>query len=402
MIIIDAFSSSYLSEKHTPFIYSVASKGFSTQIEPLFAFRGIEATIFTGVWPEAHGIWTEFSLRKNYKVCTFNNNVLLELIRMADAIPHHKLKLGIRYLLQKYTKNSLNFAFNLIPADAFRYFELSQKRSIFEERALGEIPTIFDIFRSKEIQYIYMTFQGFKTDKEIVKATIQMLRSSRKFDFLYMKLNELDWIGHKFGPDSLAIKKCLKRTDLNVRRVINAVQRIDKNANFLILSDHGMSKVNRAINIMSILGKLKAKIYKDYAVFLDSTMARFWFFNSQAREEIHNAMTNISVGHILSEEEKCKLRLPLSRKYGEMIYAVDEGCIVHPDFFYTTQAPNGMHGYAHTKTFEGIPMLIANKKVIQSYSFNKLLRFVDISPIVLTLLDLRAPDGTGNFFQIAV
>ena len=42
---------------------SLASRGISTSLIPLFAFRGIETTMFTGVWPEVHGIWTENCLR---------------------------------------------------------------------------------------------------------------------------------------------------------------------------------------------------------------------------------------------------------------------------------------------------------------------------------------------------
>ncbi|MGI8832749.1 MAG: alkaline phosphatase family protein [Nitrososphaeraceae archaeon] len=56
MVCIDAFSRAYISKEYTPFLSGLASRGVATSLSPLFAFRGIETTMFTGVWPEVHGI----------------------------------------------------------------------------------------------------------------------------------------------------------------------------------------------------------------------------------------------------------------------------------------------------------------------------------------------------------
>jgi len=390
MILIDGFSSSYLSKKSAPFLYDVAREGFSCQIRPAFAFRGIETTIFTGLWPEKHGTWTEFSLRQNHEFDKYDGNIFLKFIRITDSIPHDRLRLALRYLINEYfARNPFNAASNLIPANMLSHFELSQKKNIFEEKALSNALTLFDVFREKAVPYILMSPPFIMTDKEIIRNTIQMSKNEYKYNFLFMKLSSLDPAGHEHGPNSLAIKEYVEQIDSNIELVLNNIRKVDKGVRLLVLSDHGMSRVDRSIDILSILKELQSRINKDYVVFLDSTIARFWFHNQKAKREISNVLVKINDGHILSEEEKRNLKLPLDKKYGETIFAINEGCVIHPDFFHRLQRVNGMHGYAYTKTDEGTPMLIINKDMTQFSSHDRRpFCFTDIFPLILSSLDL--------------
>src|SRR5205807_1591591 len=60
LILIDALSASYLTPDILPAVYEVGRGAFAGPIENIYAYRGIEATLFTGLFPDEHGVWGEF------------------------------------------------------------------------------------------------------------------------------------------------------------------------------------------------------------------------------------------------------------------------------------------------------------------------------------------------------
>jgi hypothetical protein len=118
-----------------------------------------------------------------------------------------------------------------------------------------------------------------------------------------------------------------------------------------------------------VLLDLKAKIEplplrlgKDYSVVYDSTMARFWFFNERARQEITAALKAIPQGRILPEAELKTLRAPTDGYFGELIFLADEGVLIVPS--HMGERPiRGMHGY-HPSEKHSYAMLCANQAEI--------------------------------------
>ena len=87
---------------------------------------------------------------------------------------------------------------------------------------------------------------------------------------------------------------------------------------------------------------------RDYAVVYDSTMARFWFFNDQARQLITAELQRVPQGRILPDEELAKFRVLFKdRHFGELIFLVKEGVLIVPS--HMGQRPiRAMHGYHPT------------------------------------------------------
>jgi len=96
------------------------------------------------------------------------------------------------------------------------------------------------------------------------------------------------------------------------------------------------------------------------------------------------------------------LRIPLNQEYGEIIYVVDEGYLIHPSFFHSRSEVKGMHGYAYPKTPEALPILIMNDEMTKTFPINKKYKYIDIPHIVLRSLfpSMKRVDfGLSNYLN---
>ena len=387
MICIDAFSQTYLSKEDTPFMHDMASNGVRTVIDPLFAFRGIETTMFTGVWPEVHGTWTEICLRQD-RAAAYNSLAKL-MVRFLDFVASDKIRKIGRIAIQRLVeRSSIRLTPNLIPAEAVEYFESSQKRAIFESGSASAIPTIFDLLREKDVKFAFIEPPILTGDRGVVSKVANLAKSEEDIKLWYLKFGKPDKVGHEFGPHPQHFNTILRQTDSYVREVIGILEERYGELNIMILADHGMSSVTRHHDLLLDLKSLKAELYKDYIVFLDSTMARFWFLDEESRIEVRTLLNSLDFGHVLSNEEMKKLHIPLQRRYGDLIFAVGEGKMIYPDFWSGTRKAKGMHGYAFPSSDESLPILIANKQLSSICKCDGLMTYLDVFSILRNSLSV--------------
>jgi predicted AlkP superfamily pyrophosphatase or phosphodiesterase len=362
MILIDAFSKAYCSPKYTPFLHELGKDGTLTNLKPIFAFRGIEATMFTGLSPDVHNVWTEFCFKRK-RVIDKKDLLLQQIVRPMDLLPDDWLRSRAKYLLEKYVFKKSYRLPNLIPAAALPYIEASQKKDITEVEALGKVQTVFDIFRKFGIPFVFIEPSSATGDLGVLKKARNLIKKDMNCRFWYLELNHLDFLGHRFGPVPSRFSDYLIALDSHIEQIITLLKEKHKNLNILVLADHGMSKVNRTINIIKGLDQLRSKRYEDYIFFADSTMARFWFFSKKARIEIMNYLRSVAFAHILTKTERSLLKVPFDLKYGETICALDEGVVIYPDFFHAGFLVKGMHGYAYPHSKEALPVLIVSNEI---------------------------------------
>lgn len=381
MVCIDAFSRAYISKEYTPFLSELASRGIATSLSPLFAFRGIETTMFTGVWPEVHGIWTENCLRPTNSSAFSSLSALL--VRSLDLLGSDKVrKLGRVAMQCLRDRTSTRLTPNLIPAEAFGYFEPSQKKAIFEQGAAGMTPTLFDVLRNNKFDFAFIEPPFIGGDKGVVERVDSLCKSHKDIKFWYLKFGSPDKAGHNNGPIPDKIKSTLRQIDKYLEQVIRILQKRFGDLDIMIMADHGMSRVDSYFDMLQDLRALNSDMYKDYVLFLDSTMARFWFFNDRARSEIEDYLMKLRHGWVLSDQEFKDLHIPLDRRYGECIFVMYEGKMIYPDFWSGSRKAKGMHGYAIPKSNEAIPILILNKEISQYCKKNKAFTYVDIFSIL--------------------
>ncbi|HWT77778.1 MAG TPA: hypothetical protein VN648_03125, partial [Candidatus Methylomirabilis sp.] len=114
---------------------------------------------------------------------------------------------------------------------------------------------------------------------------------------------------------------------------------------FFVISDHGMTPKRAGYDLIAEVKALGLQMPRDYLALYDSTMARFWFFNNRAREQLSQRLAALDCGHTLGDEERRELGIDFpDGRNGELVFLMNPGVLIEPSYF-GTQAPEGMHGF---------------------------------------------------------
>ena len=392
MLFIDAFSSKYLDSNKTPLLTEVSRKGYYTPLKPMFAFQGIGASIFSGTSPNLNNIWCDWVLKRG--VNKLHPTSLRYFLMMSELIPNDRLSKDCRYIL--YKVYSCDFGTpNLVPHKLLSNFELKLKKSYLEKNSLGEISTIFEQLTRFNKKYFVYGIDNSCTDDDAIKKLFESLKA--EYDLYLIKLSSLDSLGHQHGPNSNEVQERLIKIDTQVRYILKYIQNSNDSIHLVIFSDHGMSYVSNHVNLTNILKKTSLNMSEDYIVFLDSTVARFWFFNNNAKNRIINEISQLTCGKILNKHELINFNIDnIGYEYGELFFALNEGYVFHPDFFRRHNPPKGMHGYAYPNDKPVLIIKSPDKGV--TYTTQSEAQLTDILPTVLDLLEIPIPitcEGTS-------
>ena len=149
---------------------------------------------------------------------------------------------------------------------------------------------------------------GPRTTKGIVDFITASMDESTYFIPYY--IGTIDQVGHLYGNDIDSIRPHLQKVDKLLSEIFNLCR--SRDYSFAVLGDHGMIPITQKINIMEEVQKLSCKHLRDYEVFYDSTTARFWFYNEDARMIIMELLV-----HIMNTKNQCsfcqQIRFPMMK-----------------------------------------------------------------------------------------
>ncbi len=397
MLMIDALGYAYISKKYSPFLYRLAEDGIFAKIEPLLAFRGIEPTIFSGLYPDQHKIWLDYYYDPSHSPFRWTYNPFLLLLNFfVKRIPNLYFKKILTAPICYTTQTLKNFRqfprTTLIPWNLLKNFNIPMVKSIVEKNSIGRIQTLFDILRNNQKKSLFINFPFVHNDKDTMKMFRTNISKKNSFDFYLFRFFDLDTISHKNGPNSSKFNETLKKTDYNIKEIFETFENRSDDTSFLILSDHGMVKIKKILNIFACLKPLNLKIGKDYQIFLDSTLARFYTKNISIHKQIKNQLDKFPEGHFLTLKEKKQLHIPNTNIYGDLIFAVNPGTLILPNFYQGTEIVKGMHGYFPTHSNLNA-LFILNGLNISPQKIKKKMEFIDILPTILEILNLPPKRG---------
>lgn len=389
MIILDGFSSNYLKKELCPHLYDLAREHYFSKMEPMFGFQGVGAAIYSGAPSNITGIFTEFILQKNEIV--ERSRLFKALLRLTDKMPTDNLCAKSRHVLLRMFGKKRSPISNVIPSQLFGYFSPKLKTEFTEENSLGQVPTIFDILRLNHMSY-ELQRPATRSEEAAISDIADRVEKGKMPDLAVIHPCSLDLVGHDFGPNSPQMRAAVKNIDKLMDRIIRSVQSSAQEITTIIFSDHGMSPVNNTINLLKTLEQLPLEQGNDYLIFLDSTIARFWFFNERAEKLISEALGHLDCGQILSTNDLQKLGIDkIGREYGDLVFALKEGYAIFPDFFRKYRPPKGMHGYAFP-TYDAPIIIIYTPNESLTFNREKTVRYIDIMPTTLELFNLRIPE----------
>ncbi|HXS69452.1 MAG TPA: alkaline phosphatase family protein [Candidatus Polarisedimenticolia bacterium] len=314
-------------------------------------------SILSGRWPDEHRNWCYFVYDPK--------NSPFKSLRWLRWLPSKITSRRIfRRWLSKFVKVRLSFRgyFDLynIPFKHIAQYDFTEKKSPLQPGGMNRGPNIFDFLERRKISYHVSAPQ--RTEIQNLRALISDIkRESIDFAFLYWPA--LDGLLHSVGNRSPLVPQKLREYENWIRELLAVAGEHYAEARVYIFSDHGMANCDELLDLKAKIEPLPFRMGKDYAVVYDSTMARFWFFNERARQEITATLKTVSQGRILPDSELKEMRAHFPDGYfGELIFLANEGVLIVPS--HMGERPiRGMHGY-HPLAPQSYAMLCTNQPEI--------------------------------------
>jgi len=224
-------------------------------------------------------------------------------------------------------------------------FNYVEKKNIYAAGGIPGSDSIFDLLSNRNVPHRVYSYHHLSDAQILDRARVDIESSDARFFFVY--LSEVDHFLHKRRNDEDAVTRKLAWYDHQLRELFAVTVERDPEATFTIISDHGMTPVSSHYDLVGRIDALGFKMPKHYMAVYDSTMARYWFRDKDARQAILSELARISFGRILDDEELDRLGILFSdRRYGEAIFLLDPGWLIaESNFNGNGWNPVGMHGY---------------------------------------------------------
>jgi hypothetical protein len=392
MLFLDAYSSQYLNSSSSPYLSQLAQEADYALLEPMFSFQGIGASMFTGTSMNTHKIWCDWVLRKEK---TKIPNLLKYSLLLSEIIPNDRIVKDIRWVLYKLLKIELGTP-SFIPVTILPFFELKFSKKFTDSNPIDNITTLFDQLKKFNMSFYISGLYDNVSEEKIFKRMLVKINDDTT-DLLLVKFGLLDELGHKYGPNSDQVHKYLKEIDKKIEAIVKAINATNEKIHLIIFSDHGMAPIHHYVNLEQKLKNLNIKNGVDYLLFLDSTMARFWFFSEKAKKIIHNILETEDCGKILSESELKNLGLDnIGPEYGTSFFALKAGHVFFPDYYRRYNKPKGMHGYFDSPDN---PILVVYPKLETITLKEQSVQMLDIMGIILYILAIESPQSCESKFS---
>lgn len=314
-------------------------------------------SILSGRWPYQHRNWCYFVY--DPKNSPFRS--LRWLRWLPTAVTSRRI---FRRWLTKFVKVQLKFRgyFDLynIPFKYIHLFDFTEKKSPLQPKGMNRGPNIFDLLTERNIPYFVTdTLKSEEQNREDLIAAIQ----AERIDFAFQYWAGLDGLLHMVGNQSPEVPARLRVYEEWIAKVLAAAKGHYSEVQLYVFSDHGMANCDEHLDLKSRIDALPVRMEKDYAVVYDSTMARFWFFNDQARKLVTEVLSKVPQGRIVPDDELQRMNAFFEdRQFGELIFLVKEGVLIVPS--HMGERPiRAMHGY-HPTDKQSYASLLTNQPSI--------------------------------------
>jgi Type I phosphodiesterase / nucleotide pyrophosphatase len=302
---------------------------------------GAIPTILTGVPPAVTGHWNLFY----YDPAGSPFRWLRSLEFLPDAVLDNRVS---RKIMKELGRRVLGMGplFECVVSPRFlSLFNYVEKKNIYGDGGIPGSSSIFDELTGQGIAHRVYSYHHL-TDANIIDQAIQDIQS-KTASFFFLYLSEMDMFLHMHCNEPEEIEKRLRAYENGLRKVFQAAQEVDSQATMTVISDHGMTPVRHHFDVVGEIEALGLKMPDDYLAVYDSTMVRFWFFNDEAKQSVHDRLNKLSCGRILPDEERRQLGVFFEdRRFGELVFLLHPGWLVSKgNFNGKGWMPIGMHGY---------------------------------------------------------
>ncbi|HEV8361525.1 MAG TPA: alkaline phosphatase family protein [Candidatus Thermoplasmatota archaeon] len=391
-LIIDAGRADYVRAETMPFLHGLASQGMAGGFwsPPGFAQR---TCFFTGRYPDTSGNFSAFVFDPEHSPFRW----LRRLGPLPLVVRPRKIWWPARKAIQAISER-VSDCYHADPAWIPTRFQpffrpCEDSKPVHDPGALGGT-SVFDLARQHAFTFSYRAHPVSGDDDRVRAAVVRELRSQPS-RLVVAQFSVLDQQGHLHGPDSDAIqRRCLPALDRAIAEVHGALTAGSDEWDLFVCADHGMARVERRVDVLRALRKLPAKPARDYVVFVNSTLAVFWYLTEHGRTTIEAALPGIAGARVVERDERRERRMPLEQRWGDRVLAAEPGTLFWPDYFHVQDSViRGMHGYLDKASEgHGMAVLASSRGTLRGAFAPRPL--VDVFPTLCDLLDVRVPGSS--------
>jgi hypothetical protein len=310
------------------------------KLESVFGYSSTcVPSILSGRWPDEHQNWCYF-------IHDPENSPFASLswLRwLPKALTSRRI---VRRHLTKIVKRYLGFQgyFDLynIPFQRIHLYDFTEKKSPLKPKGMNRGENIFDQLETQKVPY-FVTNPDLSEEANRDRLNADITSERIRFAFQYWA--GLDGLLHRVGNQSPEIDTKLAEYEAWITQTLELAHQHYRSVTLHVFSDHGMANCDVHLDLVKQIDALGLRIGKDYNVVYDSTMARFWFFNDNARQRITAALQTVNEGRIVPDDELKAMRAHFEDgRFGELIFLVREGTLIVPS--HMGERPiRAMHGY---------------------------------------------------------
>ena len=296
-------------------------------------------SILTGKMPDEHGFWSLFLRNEEGSPFAWSRSAGT----LRRLMPERVARKAIEEVSRRYHGYTGYFETYLIPLDELPDYDISEKRSIYSPGGLEPSRSIFDLWEASGLKYKSLSYKN-GTDEELFVLGRAALEND-DLSALFIYLSGMDAFLHAGCKDKEAFSAKLAVYEEMVLKLINSAKDRYEEVRWFLFSDHGMTPTTDTVDLMEEVEKAGLTHGTEYKAFYDSTMARFWFRDSEARDAIIACLEGQDFGRWLRFEERERLGLRFKdNRYGDDVFLMRPGVIIEPSYM-GDKAPDGMHGF---------------------------------------------------------
>jgi predicted AlkP superfamily pyrophosphatase or phosphodiesterase len=202
-----------------------------------------------------------------------------------------------------------------------------------------------------------------------------------------------DHAGHAEGPDGPAVHEAMKRADALLARLRKGIKALgsEGNVDLIVLSDHGMARVHRTVDVVKYVPK---KGFFPY-VATSGPVCNVYVRGEPQRRAVARALTKLPKGIEVFTKADCPADLHYgdSPRAGDFILLAAEGTTFRSFYQRTSgDAPAGMHGYLPRIPDMGGIFYAEGPGIPRGKELPEV-RAVDVAPSVCAMLGIETPAG---------
>ncbi len=355
-ILVDALGWQIVRDR--PFLEDILP--YRTELETVFGFSsGAIPSILTGLRPSSHGHWNLFVYDPEHSPFRWTRPLAM---LPSGWINNRYVRKAVSVIGRKVSRSQGYFQIYGVPVELLHHLDICEKDDIYQPRGLAPARSIFDELNEHGIRYRSYSYHQF-TDRAAMER-VDWDIEARRADFYFVYLAELDAFLHRNVQSPDAVDAKLGEYAAGIRAIRNRALAADPAASMYVFSDHGMTPIRTTFDLMARIHPLGLRAGRDYLALYDATMARFWFFDPGAEAGIRGVLDTVGCGRVIREEEARRLGVDFGhRRFGDLIFLMDAGTLIHPSHMGRTAWP-GMHGFHPADAYSSAALLAGSEPAI--------------------------------------